>query len=333
MKAAVYRKETGLTVEDRAVPALQPGEALIYVKLAGICGTDIHLAEGKRKDAPDALIPGHEFMGVVAEVADTAHRGLVGRRVVAEPIINCGQCPTCLRGYAHVCEHLRVRGVHVDGVFAECAVVGVNRIHLVPDGLPDRLAAAVEPLAVAVHVVRRAHPNVGDSVMVIGAGPIGLLVAQVARRAGATRTVVVEVSPGRLAIARQLGFEVLDARDPAQQDTSLGMDIVFEVSGSVPGISRAIRSVRPRGTLLVVGFFPDPPPVELAQVLLKELELRGSRVYAAGDFPAAVALLEQGAIQAESLISHVLPLSQIKAAMDLCAGGTDAMKVLLDMRA
>ena len=333
MKAVVYRKATGLTVEDRAVPTLYPGEALIQVTLAGICGTDIHLAEGKRKDAPDALIPGHEFMGVVAEVADTAQRDLVGRRVVAEPIISCGQCPTCRRGHPHVCEQLRVRGVHVDGVFAEYAVVGMDKIHFVPDGLPDRLAAAVEPLAVAVHVVRRAHPTVGDSVMVIGAGPVGLLVAQVARRAGATRTVVVEVSPGRLAIARQLGFEVLDARDPAQRDTGLGMDVVFEVSGSVPGIARAIRSVRPRGTLLVVGFFPEPPPVELAQVLLKEVELRGSRVYAAGDFPAAVALLETRAVQMDPLISHVLPLSQITAAMELCAAGTDAMKVLLDMRA
>lgn len=333
MRAVVYRKETGLAVENRRVPALQPGEALVQVKLAGICGTDIHLADGKRKDAPESLIPGHEFLGVVAEVADPANRGLVGRRVVAEPIINCGRCPTCRRGHPHVCERLRVRGVHVDGVFAECAVIGVDRIHLVPDGLPDRLAAVVEPLAVAVHVVRRAHPEVGDSVMVIGAGPIGLLVAQVVRRAGATRTVVVEVSPGRLAIARQLGFEVLDARDPAQRDAGLGMDIVFEVSGSVPGIAQAIRSLRPRGTLLVVGFFPEPPPVELAQVLLKELELRGSRVYAAGDFPAALALLETRAVQVELLISHVLPLSQIKAAMDLSASGTDAMKVLLDMGA
>ena len=329
MKAVVYRKATGLTVEDRPVPVLRPGEALVQVRLAGICGTDIHLAEGKRKDAPDSLIPGHEFMGVVAEVADPASCDLVGRRVVAEPIINCGQCPTCRRGHPHVCERLRVRGVHVDGVFAEYAAVGVERIHLVPEGIADRLAAVVEPLAVAVHVVRRARPQVGDTVMVVGAGPIGLLVAQVARQAGAARTVVVEVNPHRLAVATHLGFETLDARDPAQQDAPLGMDVVFEVSGSVPGIARAIRSLRPRGTLLVVGFFPEPPPVELAQVLLKELELRGSRVYASGDFPAALALLEKGAVQVEPLISHVLPLAQIQEAMELCAGGTQAMKVLL----
>lgn len=330
MKAVVYRKQTGLTVEDRPVPVLQRGEALIRVKLVGICGTDIHLAEGKRKDAPESLIPGHEFMGVVAEVADPANHGLVGRRVVAEPIINCGQCPTCHRGYPHVCERLRVRGVHVDGVFAEYAAVGVDRIHPVPEGLADRLAAAAEPLAVAVHVVRRAHPRVGDQVMVVGAGPIGLLVAQVAREAGSTRTVVAEVSPGRLAMARQMGFETLDARESAQQDTALGMDVVFEVSGSVPGITRAVRSLRPRGRLLVVGFFPEPPPVDLAQVLLKELELRGSRVYAAGDFPAALTLLQKGAVQVEPLITHVLPLSQINEAMDLCARGTEAMKVLLE---
>jgi (R,R)-butanediol dehydrogenase / meso-butanediol dehydrogenase / diacetyl reductase len=217
VKAVVYRKQTGLTVEDRPVPTPQPGEALIRVRLAGICGTDIHLAEGRRQDAPESLIPGHEFMGIITEVGAGVDGSLTGRRVVAEPILNCGACPTCRRGYPHVCERLRVRGVHVDGVFAEYAAIGVDRIHPVPESVPDQLAAAVEPLAVAVHVVRRAHPQVGDHVMVVGAGPIGLLVAQVARHAGASRTAVVEVSPGRLDMARRLGFETLDARDPAQE--------------------------------------------------------------------------------------------------------------------
>ena len=331
MKAVVYRKQTGLAVEDRPLPPLQPGEAMIRVRLAGICGTDIHLAEGRRQDAPDSLIPGHECMGMVAQVGAGVDVALIGRRVVVEPILNCGACPTCRRGYPHVCERLRVRGVHVDGVFAEYAAIGVDRMYPVPDAVPDRLAAAVEPLAVAVHVVRRAHPQVGDHIMVVGAGPIGLLVAQVARRAGAGRTVVVEVSPGRLAMARRLGFETLDARDPAQEEIAGCMDVVFEVSGSRPGITRSVRALRPRGTLLVVGFFPEPPPVPLSQVLLKELEVRGSRVYAAGDFPAALALLEADAIQVAPLISHVLPVSKIKEAMDLCTAGTDAMKVLLEI--
>ncbi len=331
MRAVVYRKQTGLTVEDRPAPVLRGGEALIRVRLAGICGTDIHLAEGRRQDAPDSLIPGHEFMGTVAEVGEGVDRSLVGQRLVAEPILNCGTCPTCRRGYPHVCERLQVRGVHVDGVFAEYAAIAVDQIHPVPDSVPDQLAAAVEPLAVAVHVVRRAHPQVGDRIMVVGAGPIGLLVAQVARHAGAAHTVVVEVSPGRLAMARGLGFEALDARDPAMEQTTNGMDVVFEVSGSVPGITRAVRAVRPRGTLLVVGFFPEPSPVPLAQVLLKELELRGSRVYAAGDVPAALALLEANAIQIAPLISHILPISRIKEAMDLCTAVTDAMKVMLEI--
>ena len=331
MRAVVYRKHTGLRREDRPVPALRTGEGLIRVRLAGICGTDLHLAEGKRQDAPESLIPGHEFMGVVTEVADPADRGLVGRRVVAEPIISCGQCPTCRRGHPHVCERLRVRGVHVDGVFAEYAAVAVDRIHPVADTLTDRAAVVTEPLAVAVHVVRRARPQVGDQVMVVGAGPIGLLVAQVARLAGAGRVVVVEVSPGRLAMAAHLGFETLDARDPALQDAGLGMDVVFEVSGSVLGIARAVRALRPRGTLLVVGFFPEPPPVLLAQVLLKELEIRGSRVYASGDFPAALGLLERGAVQVEPLISHVLPMAQVTEAIGLCVRSADAMKVLLDV--
>jgi len=331
VKAVVYRKDAGLLLEDRPVPTLQAGEALIRVRLAGICGTDLHLAEGKRQDAPESLIPGHEFMGVVTEVADPADRGLVGRRVVAEPIISCGQCPTCRRGHPHVCERLRVRGVHVDGVFAEYAAVAVERIHPVADTLTDRAAAVAEPLAVAVHVVRRARPQLGDQVMVIGAGPIGLLVAQVARLAGAGRVLVVEVSPGRLAMAAHLGFETFDARDPAQQDAGLGMDVVFEVSGSLPGIARAVRALRPRGTLLVVGFFPEPPPVPLAHVLLKELEIRGSRVYATGDFPAALGLLERGAVQVDPLISHVLPMARVTEAIGLCVRGTDAMKVLLDV--
>jgi 2-desacetyl-2-hydroxyethyl bacteriochlorophyllide A dehydrogenase len=331
MKAVVYRKQGGLAWEDRPVPSLRAGEALIRVKLAGICGTDIHLAEGKRADAPETLIPGHEFMGVVTDVADASDRALVGRRVVAEPIINCGRCPTCRRGYPHVCERLCVRGVHADGVFAQYAALPVDRVYPIAETLTDRAAATVEPLAVAVHVVRRAQPQVGDQVMVIGAGPIGLLVAQVARLAGASRVLVAEVSPGRLARAAELGLETLDGCDPAQQDAAVGMDVVFEVSGSVPGITRAVRALRPRGTLLVVGFFPEAPPVPLAQVLLKELEVRGSRVYAAGDFPAALGLLERRAVQVEPLISHVLPAAQIREAIGLCVKGGDAMKVLLDV--
>jgi 2-desacetyl-2-hydroxyethyl bacteriochlorophyllide A dehydrogenase len=331
MKAVVYRKQGGLTWEDRPVPALRAGEALIRVRLAGICGTDIHLAEGKRPDVPEALIPGHEFMGVVTEVADAEDRALVGRRVVAEPIVNCGRCATCRRGYPHVCERLCVRGVHADGVFAEYAALPVDRVFPVAETLTDRAAAVLEPLAVAVHVVHRAQPQVGDQVMVIGAGPIGLLVAQVARLAGASRVVVVEVNPGRLARAVRMGLDTLDARDPAQQVAPGTMDVVFEVSGSVPGITQAVRALRPRGTLLVVGFFPEAPPVPLAQVLLKQLEVRGSRVYATGDFPAALALLERRAVDIEPLISHVLPAAQIREAIGLCALGSDAMKVLLDL--
>jgi len=331
MKAVVYRKQTGLRVEDCPVPALQPGQALIRVRLAGICGTDIHLAEGRRQDAPDSLIPGHECMGTVTQVGAGLDPALVGRRVAVEPILNCGDCPTCRRGFPHVCERLRVRGVHVNGVFAEYAAIDKDRLYPVPDGIPDQCAAVVEPLAVAVHVVRRADPQVGDRVLVIGAGPIGLLIAQVARHAGARDVGVVEVSAGRLAIARQLGFEAIDARDAQQVEAASGRDVVFEVSGSVPGIAHAVRAVRPRGTLLVVGFFPEPPPVPLAQVLLKELEVRGSRVYAAGDFATALGLLERTAIQVTPLISHVLPVARAKEAMGLCTAGQDAMKVLLDI--
>lgn len=331
MKAVVYEGHSReFAIRDRPIPALREGEVLIRVKLAGICGTDITLANGKRKDAPTPLIPGHEFMGEVVEVRG-ADRQLVGKRVVAEPTLSCGRCGSCKRGYAHVCERLQVLGVHTDGGFAEYVKVSAEKVYEVPEGVLDLLAALAEPLAVAVHVVRRASPQVGDSVMVIGGGPIGLLIAQVARFAGAGRVVVVEISPSRLSVARALGLETLDPADAGPDELRGTMDVAFEVSGSAPGMSRAVTSLRPRGTLLVVGFFKEPAPVDLAQVLFKELEFRGSRVYAAEDFPRALNLISGHALKLEPLVSHVLPLSRVNDGIRLAAQGTEAMKVLLDV--
>lgn len=333
MKAVVYEGCSGeLKVEDRPRPVPREGEVLIKVKLAGICGTDVDLASGKRKDAPAPLIPGHEFMGEVAEVCG-ADPNLIGKRVVAEPTLSCGWCGSCRRGYAHVCEHLQVLGVHADGAFAEYVKVPAEKVYEVPEGIPDHLAAMTEPVAVAVHVVRRANPQVGDAVMVVGGGPIGLLVAQVARFSGAGQVVVVEISSHRLNIARSLGFETLDPAGAAPDDMRGTMDVVFEVSGSAAGMDRAVRSLRPRGRLLVVGFFKAPAPVDLAQVLFKELEFRGSRVYAAEDFPRALQLISNQAVKLEPLLSHILPLSRANDGIRLAAQGAEAMKVLLDVEA
>lgn len=322
-------------VVDREERAPGYGEVELEVAYTGICGTDLHIAHGAmdaRVTVPAVL--GHEMSGVIAALGDGVTDWAVGDRVTVMPLDWCGTCPACLAGHAHVCHNLNFIGIDSPGSMQGRWTVPVRVLVALPDHLPLLTAALAEPTAVAVHDVRRAGLVAGEKVLVVGGGPIGLLIALVARANGA-EVLVLELSDERRALAGSLGLESVD---PAHVDVPVridewtsgaGVSVAFEVSGAVAGIESAIQSLGVRGRLVVVAIHATPPPVNLFRVFWRELTLIGARVYDRTDFEEAVRLLASGDVQAEPLITGVEPLARVAAAFEVLETGR-AMKILID---
>jgi len=203
VKAAMIKSPYEVEIVEKGLPEIKEGEALISVKVCGICGSDLHVYRGKHPFVKEPRVPGHEFSGVVAE-GDIYSRG---EAVTVEPLIPCDKCDLCIRGEYNVCRNLKVIGIHVDGAMAEYVKVPEDRIYKLPKGVSFKEGALIEPLAVAVHIVRRAKVSLNDDVLILGAGPIGLLVLQVAKLLGVRRIFITDVVDYRLDLAEKLGAD------------------------------------------------------------------------------------------------------------------------------
>jgi 2-desacetyl-2-hydroxyethyl bacteriochlorophyllide A dehydrogenase len=334
MRALVYIGPEQLELEEMATPVPEPGEALVRIRYAGICGTDLHLWHGEMSAVRPPVVVGHELVGEVVE--DTTGRLAAGQRVAVEPLLVCGVCRACREGASHVCRNLRVQGVHANGGAAEMLCTPTTRLHPIPDGLSWEAAACTEPASVAVHMVRRAGVELGDTVLVLGGGPIGFLVASVARAAGAGRVLVSEVSQPRLALCRKAGIETIDAgqADPVAVIRDLtdgeGADVVVEAVGHPATVAQMVAACRVRGRILVGGIGGAPSPVDLASVVFKELTLVGSRVYESRDMATALSLLGTGALNVDGLVTRTVPLeSAVVDGYQRLRDSRDEMKVLL----
>lgn len=335
MKALVYHAGGDARYEDVPVPTLKDGEVLVKVSHSGICGSDLTVYSGKHWRGQPGTIMGHEFSGEVAEVRAAGSDLRTGEPVVVEPIIPCKTCYVCLDGAYNACVTLKVLGIDAPGCFAEYAAVPVERVYRIPASLSLKTAALVEPTAVAAHVVRRSKVRVGNQVVVLGGGPIGLLTAQVARVASAMPVALVEVSPWRLELARKLGIDTID---PAKTDVKeailsrtdgKGADVVYDCAGAAPTAALFAAITRIRGQVVQVAMPHDLRPIDLANFAFREIEYVGCRTYDYKDYHAAIALVAEHRVDAESMISHVFPLRDGKDGLDLAARGGDSMKVLL----
>jgi (R,R)-butanediol dehydrogenase/meso-butanediol dehydrogenase/diacetyl reductase len=324
----------------RAAPAVPPasGEVRIDVAYCGICGTDIHIAHGgmdHRVRVPQVI--GHEMSGTIAQVGPGVEDIEVGDRVVVRPLDARGETPAD-KGFSHISRNLKFLGIDTPGAFQTSWTVPAFTIHSLPDGVDLRLAALTEPLAVACHDVWRAEVTPDDAVVVIGAGPIGLLIALVARGEGA-RVVLSEINPERLELARELGFDTIGAStDTASAAVAAitsggGADVVFEVSGSPAGAMVMTELASLRGRIVVVAIYPEPQPVNLFDIFWKELQLRGARVYEPEDFQRAIELLAADVLPLERLVSAVEPLERLPAVLAELAAGASGIKTLVDCSA
>ena len=336
MKSIVWHGPYEASLENSPKPVPKEGEALIRVAYAGICGSDITIYSGKHWRAKPPMIPGHEFSGEIVEVNASGTDFKAGDHVVVEPLLPCGKCYACESGAYHVCTSLKLLGNDCDGGFAEYVVAPAHRVYHLPDNLGLKEAALVEPSAVATHDVRRSRVKLGDHVVVLGGGPIGLLVAQVARVVSARPVEIVEVSDWRVDLARQMGFDPINPKkvdmvqEVLRRTGGRGADVLFDTAGAASVVAQFAALTRVHGQVVIVAMPKEPHPVDTAAFALKEIDLRGCRVYNADDYRAAINLIAEGKIDVKSMISHVIPLEQGVDGLKLAMKGDASMKVLLE---
>ncbi|WP_047152963.1 2,3-butanediol dehydrogenase [Aneurinibacillus tyrosinisolvens] len=329
MKAALWHNLRDVRVEDIAEPSVGKNDVKIKVSYCGICGSDLHeyLAGPifvpveephpiSKDKAP--IIMGHEFAGEVVGVGESVTSVKVGERVCVEPILSCGKCASCQKGHYNVCEQLGFVGLSGGyGGFAEYSVVPASMVHKIPDHMTWEQAALVEPTAVAVHAVRQSGLKIGDSVAVFGTGPIGLLVIQAAKAAGASQIIAVEVSPERREIAKQVGAHVIanplevDVVQTIKEHTNgLGVDVAFEVAGIESTINAAIESTRSEGNVVNISIWERPAEIPVNNFILTERRMTSIIAYR-NIFPQVIQLIANGQIQASELVTRKIDIEHI----------------------
>jgi L-iditol 2-dehydrogenase len=300
--------------------ALEPGEVRLEPLAVGVCGSDLHVFEGLHPFVTLPVQPGHEVAARVLETGAGVDQSWLGALVALEPSVACGTCAPCQGGRYNICSALQVMGFQTPGAMAERFVCEVKHLHRLPDGMSPELGATIEPLAVAVHAAAL-FPVSGREVAVLGAGPIGLLVAQVARAYGASRVSVVDLLESRRAFAERLGFEALEAMPPS--------DLTFECVGVGAALESAIQHTRKGGDIAVVGVYGRPAVLTAALVQDHELSLRGSLMYTARDYREAIRLAHAGLVETTPLVTHRHALSDVEGAFHAALERERALKVML----
>ena len=334
IRAAFYTGRKTFTIEPREPAPPAAGEVRLRVAYVGICGTDMHVFHGNM----DARVGhhrviGHEMSGTVESVGAGVEGFAPGDRGVVRPLDHCGRCPACRAGHTHICHRLKFLGLDTDGAMQELWSVPAHTLHKLPEGMDLETAAMIEPLAVAVHDVRRARLQVGETALVIGGGPIGMLIAMVAQRAGA-RVLLSEINPSRLALAASMGFTGLNPKEAdvaarvAEITGDRGADVVFEVSGTQGGVDLMTAAAATRGRVCMVAIHAKPATVDLFRFFWRELEMVGARVYEAEDYDRAIALIAEG-LPVERLITDRHPLAEVQRAFESLEGNATAMKTLI----
>jgi (R,R)-butanediol dehydrogenase/meso-butanediol dehydrogenase/diacetyl reductase len=332
MRAAVWNGPDQISLEQLPVPELADGWALVRSEYTGLCGTDFSILHGTHPRAAAPLVMGHEITGVV-EVAATSGPP-VGTRVAVEPLISCGHCGPCRSGATHVCRNLGLYGIDRPGSLAEYIALPASALVPVGADVPELQVALAEPLAVAVHAVSQSKLTGGETVLVFGAGPIGVLTALVARSAGAARVLVSEPSADRSAVAASLGFETFPVgEDPVQALRAAtdgeGADIVFD-SAAHPSVAALLSAAaRVKGTIVLVGIYKAPAALDLQAIAFAEQQLVGVRVYTRADVERAVELIESDALQLGRIPVRVFALEDTAAAFELATAASGVLKVLV----
>lgn len=334
MKAAVFEKEGVLTLKDVKKPEItRPDQVLIEVEACSICGTDVHITSVPAGYiATENTILGHEFCGHIVELGSDVHHLKLGDRVVVNPNNYCGVCTYCRKNLPNQCEHIEALGIDYDGAFAKYCCVSGKVAYRISEELPAELAACVEPLACAVNGLHKVRLNPGTSAVIVGSGPIGLMITMLLKAAGVSQIFLLETAPWRIEFAKNL--DIAQIIDPIHQDaakiildaTKIGADYVFDVTGSQ--MVSSINYVRKGGQVVLFGVNKKArTQVAQCEITTKEITVFGTWL-ANATFPEAIRILEEQIIDLNPLVTDVIPLSQIHEGLEKLRRG-QAVKVIV----
>jgi (R,R)-butanediol dehydrogenase / meso-butanediol dehydrogenase / diacetyl reductase len=336
MNALFYEGNHTFTLKPAEKAPLQAGEVRLKMAYVGVCGTDVHIYHGKmdaRVKPPQVI--GHEVSGVIDALGEGVTNWQVGERVTVRPL-NPGPEVPADNGTRHIGQHLKFIGIDSPGGMQAYWNVPAFTLHRLPENLSLTLGAMIEPLAVACHDVRLGELVADENVVVIGGGPIGLLIALVARQKGA-RVLISEVNSNRLDFISSLGFETVN---PLNQDLVKSVeaftdgamaDVVFEVSGVQAGVTAMTQLPRVRGRIVMVAIHSEAKSVDLFRFFWREIKLIGARVYEPEDFDEAIALAASGLLPLDKLITQIAPLSEAQRVFETIDKNPAGIKYLLEI--
>jgi L-iditol 2-dehydrogenase len=337
MIQAVMTSPGVIEYRDIPRPLLSENEVLIEIKRIGICGSDIHVFHGLHPYTSYPIVQGHEVSGIVADLGPEVEHVAVGDKVTFTPQVTCGQCYPCLHGMYHICESLKVMGFQTDGAAQELFAVDADTVLRIPDHISLDHAAMIEPISVAVHALSRGGDVEGKNVLVLGAGTIGNLVAQVAKALEARAVLITDIREYRLAKALQCGIDY--AVNPTGQDLATAIrrdlgpdraDLILECVGAQATIDDAVANARKGTTVVVVGVFGQKPRVDLGLVQDRELSLVGTLMYQKRDYERAIELVAGGQLCLEPMITHHVRFTEyLSAYQTIEEANGKSMKVMV----
>ncbi|MDD3334471.1 MAG: alcohol dehydrogenase catalytic domain-containing protein [Eubacteriales bacterium] len=329
-----------IAFQEIPTPVPKPGEVLIRMMKIGVCGSDIHVYHGKHPFTTYPVTQGHEVSGQIAAMGEGVTGLHIGQKVTVEPQVVCGQCYPCRHGRYNLCEKLKVMGFQTTGMASEYFAVSAEKVTPLPDELSFDEGAMIEPLAVAVHAVRRAGDVTGMKIAVLGAGPIGNLVAQTAKGMGADQVMITDVSDLRLSLAKSCGVDhCVNTRNQDFGEALVSAfgsdkaDVIFDCAGNNITINQAIACARKGSTLILVAVFADLGQVDLAVLNDHELDLNTSMMYRHPDYVEAIELVGAGKVKLAPLMSKTFPFRDYQKAYEyIDANRETTMKVLIDVQ-
>jgi L-iditol 2-dehydrogenase len=339
MQQAVMTQPGKIEFNQIEKPAMKPDEVLIQVKRIGVCGSDIHVFHGLHPYTRYPVVQGHEICGVVAEMGADVEGFLPGEKVVFMPQVTCGECYPCRHGMYHICDHLKVMGFQTGGAAQEYFLVKAQMVLKLPETMTLDQGAMIEPVSVAVHALSRAGSVEGLNVIVLGAGTIGNLVAQVAQASGAQGVLLTDISEYKLEKARACGLKNLV--NPQKEDLGQAIlnafgpdkaDLILECVGLQDTIIQAVSNARKGSKIVVVGVFGKKPLVDLGLVQDRELSLIGTLMYQKKDYVRAIELVANDKLSLDQMVTHRFAFKDyLKAYETIEASGGNYMKVMIDL--
>ena len=337
MRALVFTGTHRMELQEAPLPAPGPGEVLIRVHYAGVCGSDLHGFEGRSANRRPPLIMGHELSGTVLATGPDVEGFAEGEYVTVNPLLSCGRCIPCRAGRSNVCTRRKLIGIDRPGAFAELVLAPVDNVYALPLGMPLRLGALAEPLANAVHVAALGPRNKFGPCFVVGAGAIGLLCLQIARLAGAAPLLISDRNPHRLRVARELGADVaidVSLEDPVERvraETRSGAAWTIDAVGTNATRQQAISALANGGTAVLIGLEKGAGEQDLREAILRELSLHGSYAYTPDEFATAIELLARGRVSTAGWLSGAALEDGQALFAELTSPATPRVKALFDL--